>query len=209
MPDIDPAALSRSDTISQPINTSLANSKLNGANPPLTLKTTKSPNTAQRIDLEPLYTSLKAAIGEHWGNYKEALSLFLLGTCASFLGLALQLEQSVSNQKPITGHLNQNEVSLRIDHYVTVDPLTLHLHNQLISAIYGNVLRDLPDQGVAPWVSANDKPVVLSKPVSGDAAEQRLKTEVMQLPARERRRLKEVPDVSIASTLAHKACGQS
>ena len=44
--------------------------------------------------------------------------------------------------------------------------------------------------------------MVLSKPVSGDAAEQRLKTEVMQLPARERRRLKEVPDVSHLCTLA-------
>ena len=70
-------------------------------------------------------------------------------------------------------------------------------------AIQGNVLRDLPDQGVAPWVSANDKPLVLSKPVSGNAAEQRLKTEVMQLPARDRRRLKEVPDVSgVGSTLS-------
>jgi len=37
---------------------------------------------------------------------------------------------------------------------------------------------------------------VLSKPVVGDAAEQRLKTEVMQMPARDRRRLKEVQDVS-------------
>jgi hypothetical protein len=63
-------------------------------------------------------------------------------------------------------------------------------------AIFGNVLRDLPEQGVAPWVSANDKPMVLSKPVSGNAAEQRLKTEVMHLPARDRRRIKEVPDVS-------------
>lgn len=63
-------------------------------------------------------------------------------------------------------------------------------------AIFGNVLRDLPEQGVAPWVSANDKPMVLSKPVSGNAAEQRLKTEVMSLPARDRRRIKEVPDVS-------------
>lgn len=53
-------------------------------------------------------------------------------------------------------------------------------------------------------MSANDKPVVLSKPVSGDAAEQRLKTEVMQLPARERRRLKEIPDVGIASFLDYK-----
>lgn len=84
MPDIDPAALSRLDTISQPISTSLTNSKLNGASAPLSLKTTKSPNTAQRIDLEPLYTSLKAAIGEHWTNYKEALSSFLLGTFRSF-----------------------------------------------------------------------------------------------------------------------------
>jgi len=79
---------------------------------------------------------------------------------------------------------------------VTADPNTEHLHNQLIAGIYGNVNRDPPEPGVAPWVSANDKPTVLSKPVSGDAAEQRLKTEVMQLPARERRRVKEVPDVS-------------
>lgn len=79
---------------------------------------------------------------------------------------------------------------------MTTDPVIEHLHNQLIAAIYGNVVRDLPDPGVAPWVSANDKPTVLSKPVSGDAAEQRLKTEVMQLPARDRRRLKEVPEVS-------------
>ncbi|RAL65953.1 hypothetical protein DID88_005614 [Monilinia fructigena] len=52
----------------------------------------------------------------------------------------------------------------------------------------------MPDQGVASWVSANDKPTTGagSKPVSGDAAEQRLKTEVMQLPSRDRRRLKDL-----------------
>lgn len=93
------------------------------------------------------------------------------------------------------GQLNQNELSLQIDHYVIAESTTEIFHNQLIAAIYGNIVRDLPDQGVAPWVSANEKPMVLSKPVSGDAAEQRLKTEVMQLPARERRRLKEIPDV--------------
>lgn len=95
-----------------------------------------------------------------------------------------------------SGHLNQNELSSVIDHILTADPNTEHLHNQLIAGIYGNVTRDSPEPGVAPWVSANDKPTVLSKPVSGDAAEQRLKAEVMQLPARDRRRLKEVPDVS-------------
>lgn len=69
-----------------------------------------------------------------------------------------------------------------------------HLHNQLVSAIFGNVTREMPDHGVASWVSANDKPTAGagSKPVSGDAAEQRLKTEVMQLPSRDRRRLKDL-----------------
>jgi transcriptional coactivator HFI1/ADA1 len=62
----------------------------------------------------------------------------------------------------------------------------------------------MPDQGVAPWVSANDKPTtnVGTKPVTGDAAERRLKGEVMQLPSRDRRRIKESAqsqvDVSIS-----------
>ena len=63
----------------------------------------------------------------------------------------------------------------------------------------------MPDQGLAPWVSANDKPSTAAgnKPVSGDAAERRLKGEVMQLPARDRRRLKDIAqnDVSWVSRL--------
>ncbi|KAI4259139.1 MAG: hypothetical protein L6R42_004735 [Xanthoria sp. 1 TBL-2021] len=170
MPDIDPAALSRSDSVAPPIPNPLNISKINGATGHSSSKTQKTTNAPQRIDLEPLYTNLKAAIADNWGNYKEAISLFILG------------------------HLDQNELSLHIDHYVCADPNTVHLHNQLIAAIYGNVLRDVPDQGVAPWVSANDKPALLSKPLAGDEAEQRLKREVMQLPARDRRRIKEVTD---------------
>ena len=77
---------------------------------------------------------------------------------------------------------------------MTADPAVEHLHNQLVAGIYGNVGRDAPEAGVAPWVSANDKPSVVSKPVSGDAAEQRLKTEVMQLPGKDRRRLKTISE---------------
>ncbi|RYP30296.1 hypothetical protein DL767_006330 [Monosporascus sp. MG133] len=52
----------------------------------------------------------------------------------------------------------------------------------------------MPDQGLAPWVSANDKPAanVGAKPVTGDAAERRLKAEVMLLPSRDRRRIKDL-----------------
>jgi hypothetical protein len=61
----------------------------------------------------------------------------------------------------------------------------------------------MPDQGVASWVSANDKPTTGagSKPVSGDAAEQRLKAEVMQLPSRDRRRLKDIGLNDVRETL--------
>ncbi|KAL8849526.1 MAG: hypothetical protein Q9221_005533 [Calogaya cf. arnoldii] len=176
MPDIDPAALSRSDTIAPPIPNPL-NIKTNGVSGPSSSKAQKTTNAPQRIDLEPLYTNLKAVIADNWGKYKEAISLFILG------------------------HLDQNELSLQIDHYLCADPNTLHLHNQLIAAIYGNVLRDVPDQGVAPWVSANDKPTLLSKPLAGDEAEQRLKREVMQLPARDRRRVKEVTDGQLSDPL--------
>jgi len=101
-----------------------------------------------------------------------------------------------------SGQMNQVELSLRVDNFIITPSGEIeHLHNQLIAAIYGNVTREMPDQGVASWVSANDKPTTGagSKPVSGDAAEQRLKTEVMQLPARDRRRLKDLSqnDVSL------------
>jgi transcriptional coactivator HFI1/ADA1 len=36
-----------------------------------------------RIDVEPLFTALKAAIGEAWPEYKTTLNSFFLGT-ASF-----------------------------------------------------------------------------------------------------------------------------
>ncbi|KAI0394081.1 putative transcriptional coactivator HFI1 [Xylariaceae sp. FL0594] len=168
MPDIDPAALSRpSISLSTPVLKTITVST------PATQKITKTSQIIPaRIDLEPLYKSLKAAIGiEQWNTYKEATSQFILG------------------------RLNQAEYSERIDPILTSpNGEKLHLHNQLIAAIYGNLTREMPDQGLAPWVSANDKPAtnVGAKPVTGDAAERRLKAEVMQLPARDRRRIKDL-----------------
>lgn len=94
-----------------------------------------------------------------------------------------------------TGRLNQAEYSERIDPILSsATGEKEHYHNQLIASIYGNVTREMPDQGLAPWVSANDKPSTGagSKPLSGDAAERRLKGDVMQLPSRDRRRIKDL-----------------
>jgi transcriptional coactivator HFI1/ADA1 len=84
-------------------------------------------------------------------------------------------------------------------------PEKQHLHNKLISAIYANVTREMPDQGPAPWVSAHNKPITsaTAKPVTGDAAERRLKGDVMQLPARDRRRIKDLVQNEVGDLLLH------
>lgn len=79
MPDIDPAALSRPDPITTAVPASLSLHKSNGTPPVAAAKAAKVVNAAQRIDLEPLYTSLKYLIGDNWAKYKEALSMFILG----------------------------------------------------------------------------------------------------------------------------------
>ncbi|KAF7719155.1 Transcriptional coactivator hfi1 [Penicillium ucsense] len=135
-----------------------------------TVKSSRSLPSVPHLDLEPAYTELKAAIGDKWAEYKDATASFLLGHC------------------------NQHEYASRVDYFLCADTKIEHLHNNFICAIFANLTRDLPDHGVANWVSANDKPSLVSKPVSGDAAEQRLKTEVMQLPPRDRRRIKAIPE---------------
>lgn len=94
----------------------------------------------------------------------------------------------------LPGALSQAELARQIDPLISSTDANLNAHNQLICALQSNVLRDPPETSVATWVSANDKPTSVSKPASGDAAEHRLRTEVMQLPPRTRYRLKNVND---------------
>jgi transcriptional coactivator HFI1/ADA1 len=75
--DIDPTALSRPAISTTPI---LPPKPISSTAPTLTKSSSKiSGHVPQRIDLEPLYTALKLAIGEHWGTYKESISLFVMG----------------------------------------------------------------------------------------------------------------------------------
>lgn len=83
MPDIDPAALSRSDSISAAFPGALSLKQPNGISALPSQKAIKTVSAAQRIDLEPYYTSLKAAIGENFAKYKEAICLFILGQSSS------------------------------------------------------------------------------------------------------------------------------
>lgn len=51
--------------------------------PPLTTSTSQKGNkpaqVLPRVDIEPLYTSLKNGIGDNWVVYKDGVSRFILG----------------------------------------------------------------------------------------------------------------------------------
>jgi transcriptional coactivator HFI1/ADA1 len=74
--DINPAALSSRPSIS--VSTPVLSNKS------ITVSSLQKPKTSQlipsRIDLEPIYTKLKACIDtEQWPTYKEATTQFLVG----------------------------------------------------------------------------------------------------------------------------------
>lgn len=168
MPDINPADLSRpSISLATPL---LANKSITVSASSLKPKTSQI--IPPRIELESVYTALKTAVGcDHWKAYKDATSQFLIG------------------------RLNQAEYSDIIDPILaSPNGEKEHLHNQLLAAVYANVTREMPDVGLAPWVSANDKPSsgLGGKPASGDAKERRLKGEIMLLPSKDRRRIKDL-----------------
>ena len=125
-------------------------------------------------------------------------SLSLVSTILRSCYLVIESAMLIS----VAGRLNQAEFSDIIDPILaSPNGDVLHYHNRLLMGLYGNVTREMPDQGLAPWVSANDKPTTAAgnKPTTGDAKEKRLKGDVMQLPSRDRRRIKDLSqnDVSI------------
>lgn len=127
MPDIDPAALSRSDSIAPSIPHPLNLSKVNGASQPSSSKAQKTTNAAQRIDLEPLYTILKAAIGDNWARYKDAISLFILGISMNQLlraraNLPLRL-QVISIKMNFPCKLTPLSAPIRIQSIFTINSL--------------------------------------------------------------------------------------
>ncbi|CAD0107518.1 unnamed protein product [Aureobasidium uvarum] len=137
-----------------------------------------------RIDTEPLFTALKAAVGESWSEYKNTLSSFFLGKLNQ-----AELSQVTDRVLSYSSTVSYNGVLVS----------TIHLHNKIFSAIHSNIYRDPPPEPVASWVLATDAPASASanNKVSqggGDKAEERLKREVMALSARDRRRIKSAKD---------------
>ena len=178
----NPSSLTRSDTFSSTIT---AGKTL----PPSSLKIPKS--AQPRIDYEPLYTDLKLLIGHNWTIYHDALTRFL------------------------RAELSASEFGELTDNFVLANPATEHAHNSLICAVLFNTTADAPEGGPAAWVSAaSDKATSASatKPANtSDVGEQRLKSEVMLIPPRDRRRVKAIEklDEEASATSSYEAYNQA
>jgi transcriptional coactivator HFI1/ADA1 len=154
-------------------------------------------NAAPRIDVEPIYTQLKGLISDYWQLYKQTVADFVIGVIDFAIYCLLCANANLGK-----GKRNQAEMAWIIDPFIKGDPQKESLHNQLIMSIFANSQREPPElPGVASWVSAKDKPTTQSKAVSGDAAELRLKSEIMILLPRERHRIKLLQEVCYYMTL--------
>ncbi|KAK3114062.1 hypothetical protein LTR53_007993 [Teratosphaeriaceae sp. CCFEE 6253] len=140
-----------------------------------------------RVDLEPIYTQLKAGLGEHWAAYKTAVNAFVMGNLNQ-AELAWVLHPILSPTPSLPTPADSTRPSAP----------TLQLHNTLIVGLLANLYRDPPPTEVAPWVVATDNSASSAKTAGGasaganDKTEERLKRETMALHARDRRRLKAI-----------------
>lgn len=143
-----------------------------------------------RIDTEPVYTALKAALGEGFGVYREAIAGFVLGNLNQ-AELSNTLSRLLSPAPSVSTVVQDSKLTS-----------TIHLHNQLLCAIYANTFRDAPPEPIAPWVLAPDDSSAHASNAAkigagagaANEAEERLKREVMALSARDRRRIKTAKD---------------
>ena len=79
MSNMNSTAPSRLDSVGTASPSTLSPSRINEDSALPVQEATEAVNTAQRNDRGPLQRSLKAAIDAYWGEYTEALSLFLQG----------------------------------------------------------------------------------------------------------------------------------
>ncbi|EWC46514.1 hypothetical protein DRE_04237 [Drechslerella stenobrocha 248] len=179
---INPAELETISSAKKTASKSLPNGTASASTP-----TTSGPGSTPlkpgvklpaRIDVENIYVPLRESLGDDWGTYSDAVRSF-------FRGLT-----------------NRTELSRVIEPFLQ-KPEIQRLHNQFFLTVTANATREAPEGDVATWVSHQGKTSSAPKTASGDAYERRLKKEIMAIPARDRRRMKEIPEIpdDIPSTL--------
>jgi transcriptional coactivator HFI1/ADA1 len=123
---------------------------------------------SKRIEVELLAMELRQKLGTHWDKYQATISAFLIGK------------------------LSRNELTSTLSSMLT-DSKLIRMHNQLLLANMVNALRDGPggEQQSKYSFGASSKKTV-KKGMKQSSQYEKLKKDIMNLPIRERYRIKTI-----------------
>lgn len=117
-----------------------------------------------RIDIDSAMTRFQRKLGRNWDKYRDAITHFLMGK------------------------LTRPELTAVLGGFLT--PLEVRTHNYLLLAILANSLREPPpgdDGGLSGWKARGT-----TRKANVDTPTELLHREIMALPARERKRIKNI-----------------
>lgn len=129
------------------------------------LPTTTNNKQANRVDIDGLVVEFQKRLGKKWDAYQMAVSLFLVGK------------------------LSRSEFLERLDE--TLDSTTIRYHNQLLLANLANCLRSEPSDGMS-GTRFGTKSQGKKRKVNRSSQYEILKRDILSLPIRERKRLKNI-----------------
>ncbi|ODV86900.1 hypothetical protein CANARDRAFT_6470 [[Candida] arabinofermentans NRRL YB-2248] len=124
--------------------------------------------STKRIEIENLVVEFQKKLGKSWDEYQVSVSLFLVGK------------------------LSRSELMDKLSHIL--DKSTLRMHNQLLLANLANSLRDEPLDGMSSTGFGNQHILQSKKRKTSNKSSQYelLKTDILSLSIRERKRLKNI-----------------
>lgn len=144
-------------------NPELQNMKLKNVDANGNSKQSKNGQT-HRIDIDSVMTRFQRKLGRNWDRYRDAITHFLMGK------------------------LTRPELTAVLSSFLT--PLEVRTHNYLLLAILANSLREPPpgdDGGLSGWKARGT-----TRKANVDTPTELLHREIMALPARERKRIKNI-----------------
>lgn len=151
----------------------------------------------ERVNVEPMYKQLQKALGKDMEAYRNALKDYMMGNMSQ-KELSYFIQPLFVTAAATAASAPAN--SAATETFRTAAAIT-NLHNAFFISVCSNCQRDPPPSEVAPWVVATDKPAATAKSAgagsgTNDKFEERLRSEVMQVHARDRKRIKSAKELA-------------
>ncbi|VEU23508.1 DEKNAAC104536 [Brettanomyces naardenensis] len=120
----------------------------------------------KRVDIDDLVAVFQKRMGKNWDEYQIAVSLFLVGK------------------------LSRSELLEKLD--TVLDNTTVRFHNQLLLANLANCVRAEPSDGMSTSGFGNQSQLNRKRKAGRSSQYDILKKDILSLPIRERKRLKNI-----------------